>query len=123
MRARRIREDVLRILRFYRFHAHYGRVEADADAREAARELKDLLPTLSGERVAAELLKLLAAPDPVATLELMRADGVLAVVLPQARSLDRLAALVPSNPRPMRCAGWRRSRPGTRQRRRPWPSG
>jgi len=98
--AERIREDVLRLLRFYRFHAHYGRGEADAAARDAARALKHLLPTLSGERVAAEVLKLLDAPDPAATLALMRADGVLAVVLPEARTLDRLAGLVPLEPVP-----------------------
>src|SRR5882672_2726747 len=90
----RIREDVLRLLRFYRFHAHYGRGEAAAAARDACRRLAHLLPGLSGERVAAELLKLLAAPDPSATLEMMAADGLLAVLLPEARRRDRLAGLV-----------------------------
>jgi len=100
----RIREDVLRLLRFYRFHAHYGRVPADPEARAAARALKQLLPNLSSERVAAELLKLLAAPDPLPTLALMQEDGVIAVLLPEARSLDRLAALVPleAAPDPLR---------------------
>lgn len=98
--AQRIREDVLRLLRFYRFHAHYGRAAADAEARAAARTMKDLLPTLSGERVAAELLKLLAAPEPMATLALMREDGVLEIVLPETRALDRLAGLVPLEPKP-----------------------
>jgi poly(A) polymerase len=103
----RIREDVLRLLRFYRFHAHYGRGAADAAARAACRRLAPLLPTLSGERVAAELLKLLAAPDPVPTLAMMVEDGVLAVVLPEARRLDRLAALIPleSAPDPLRRLG------------------
>ncbi|HZT51516.1 MAG TPA: CCA tRNA nucleotidyltransferase, partial [Stellaceae bacterium] len=86
--------------RFYRFHAHYGKGAADAAARAAARDLAPLLPTLSAERVAAELLKLLAAPDPCPTLALMREDGVLAIVLPEARTLDRLAALVPLEPAP-----------------------
>ena len=96
----RIREDVLRLLRFYRFHAHYGRGEADAAARVACRTLAHLLPTLSAERVAAELLKLLAAPDPVPALRLMAEDGVLAEFLPEARRLDRLEALVPLEPAP-----------------------
>src|SRR5713226_4802519 len=52
----RIREDVLRLLRFYRFHAHYGRGEADEAARAACRALAHLLPGLSGDRIAAELL-------------------------------------------------------------------
>jgi poly(A) polymerase len=92
--ATRIREDVLRLLRFYRFHAHYGSGEADAEARAACRALAPLLPNLSGERVAAELLKLLRAADPVPTLRLMSEDGVLAVLLPEATRLDRLAGLI-----------------------------
>jgi len=96
----RIREDVLRLLRFYRFHAHYGRGAADAEARAACRALAPLLPTLSGERVAAELLKLLAAPDPLPTLRMMAEDGVLAVLLPEARRLDRLTALLALEPAP-----------------------
>jgi len=98
--ATRIREDVLRILRFYRFHAHYGRAEADRAARDACMSLAHLLPTLSGERVAAETMKLLAAPDPVPTLSLMIEDGVLASLLPEAASLGRLAALIPLEPEP-----------------------
>jgi poly(A) polymerase len=98
--ATRIREDVLRVLRFYRFHAHYGRGDADDAARAACRALAHLLPTLSGERVAAELLKLLAAPDPLPALRLMQTDGVLIELLPEARRLERLAALVPLEPSP-----------------------
>lgn len=94
----RIREDVLRLLRFYRFFAHYGQEPADAEARAAARALASLLPNLSAERVAAELKKLLAAPDPVPAVTLMREDGVLAVILPEAGALDRLAALVRLEP-------------------------
>ena len=96
----RIREDVLRLLRFYRFSAHYARAPADPEGRAAAHELKDLLPTLSAERVQGEILKLLAAPDPVATLTLMVEDGVLEKILPEARSLALLAALVPLEPAP-----------------------
>jgi poly(A) polymerase len=96
----RIREDVLRLLRFYRFHAHYGTGAADAEARAAARELKPLLPTLSAERVAAELKKLLAASNPMPTLALMDDDGVLGTVLPEARGLGRLAGLVALEPAP-----------------------
>lgn len=96
----RIREDVLRLLRFYRFHAHYGRGAPDAAARAACRALKHLLPMLSGERVAAETLKLLAAPNPLPVLGLMVADDVLAVLLPEAHGLDLLAALLPLEPAP-----------------------
>jgi poly(A) polymerase len=98
--ATRIREDVLRLLRFYRFYAHYGRGEADPAARAACRALAPLLPSLSGERVAAETLKLLAAPDPLPTLAMMAEDGVLAVLLPEAQRRDRLAALIRLEPQP-----------------------
>jgi poly(A) polymerase len=98
--ATRIREDVLRILRFYRFHAHYGMGDADSDARAACRAEAHLLPNLSRERVAAELLKLLAAPDPMLALQLMNDDGVLQTILPEATRRDRLAALIPLEPVP-----------------------
>ncbi len=91
----RIREDVLRILRFYRFGAHYAQGPFDEEGRAATRELKDLLPQLSAERIASELLKLLAAADPAKTLAVMVEDGVLDKILPEARSLGLLAALVP----------------------------
>jgi poly(A) polymerase len=96
----RIREDVLRLLRFYRFYAHYGRREADAKARAACRKLAQLLPTLSVERVATELQKLLAAPDPLPTLHMMQEDGVLREILPEAHGLERLARLTALEKRP-----------------------
>lgn len=89
----RIREDVLRLLRFFRFHAHYGAPPPDADALAACRELADLLPTLSAERVAAETLKLLTAPAPAEVIALMDREGVLPRFLPEARHVGRLAAL------------------------------
>ncbi len=90
----RIREDVLRLLRFFRFYAHYGKPPPDEEALAAARALAPLLPTLSGERIAKEMLKLLAAPGPASVLELMREQAVLIHVLPEAAELERLARLV-----------------------------
>lgn len=80
--ARRIEEDVLRLLRFYRFLAHYGRGEADQAARAACRDNAAMLPRLAGERVRNELLKLLTAPDPAPIVALTIADGVLPQILP-----------------------------------------
>jgi poly(A) polymerase len=96
---RRIQEDVLRLLRFYRFLAHYSRGPADAAARAACRTLAPKLDTLAGERVRTELLKLLGAPDPAPVVALMIEDGVLQEVLPEPTNLARLAALVPLEPR------------------------
>lgn len=82
----RIREDYLRILRFFRFHAWYGDPEQglDAEALAAIAELSAGLETLSRERVGAETKKLLAAPDPGPSVAAMVASGVLARVLPGA---------------------------------------
>jgi poly(A) polymerase len=89
----RIKEDVLRLLRFFRFHAHYGKGEPDPAALAACRKLAQFLPTLSGERVAGELLRLLGAPDPASALDLMQKNGVLKHVLPEAGPIRKLAAL------------------------------
>ena len=96
--AQRIAEDVLRVLRYYRFEARFGRGEGDAAAREACRDAVPLLPTLSAERVAQEVLRLLAVADPVPALRMMREDGVLAAILPEATRLDRLERLIRLEP-------------------------
>lgn len=89
--AQRIREDYLRILRFFRFLAWYGR-DADPDAVAACRDGRDGLDGISRERIGQELRKLLMAPDPVPAVRLMQGTGVLDKVLPQATP-DRLYAL------------------------------
>lgn len=80
----RIREDYLRILRFYRFFAWYGRGRPDAEGVKASARLKDGLDRLSAERVWAELRKLLSAPDPSRALLWMRQAGVLSRILPES---------------------------------------
>ena len=92
--ATRIAEDVLRLLRYYRFEARFGTGGGDTQARAACRAAAHLLPTLSGERVQQELFKLLETPDPLAGLQMMQDDGVLAVAVPEARHLDRLGRLM-----------------------------
>ena len=88
----RIAEDYLRILRFFRFQAWYGRGEPDAEGLAACAALAEGIERLSAERVAKELLKLLAAPDPLPALRAMSACGVLAR-LPLQADVDRLASL------------------------------
>ncbi len=89
----RIREDHLRILRYFRFRARFGDGAADGDAEAAIVALAPTLKGISRERVAMELLAMLALPDPAATFTDMARLGVLAVVLPEA-SIAPLAALV-----------------------------
>ncbi len=90
---KRIREDVLRILRFFRFQAHYGRGDPDSAALSACRKLAPLLPGLSAERVQVEVLKLLAAPDPASGVRLMEKSGVLVALGLPFTQVDRLAAV------------------------------
>ncbi|WP_372885122.1 CCA tRNA nucleotidyltransferase [Shimia sp.] len=82
----RIREDYLRILRFFRFHAWYGdpRAGMDAEALAAIAENLSGLAALSRERVGAETIKLLAAADPAPSVAAMRACGALTALLPGA---------------------------------------
>lgn len=91
----RIREDHLRILRYYRFQARFGST-LDEDGERACAELASTLKGLSRERVGWELQNLLGLPDPVATVRRMHARGVLPVVLPEvdAAGLDVFAKLV-----------------------------
>ena len=89
----RIREDYLRILRLFRFHAWYGKGEMDADALHAAAAQKAGLAQLSGERVQKELLKLLEADDPASVLRTMAASGILGEILPGALDIARLERL------------------------------
>ena len=90
----RIAEDHLRILRFFRFHARFGLGEPDTEALEACTRRANDLMALSRERIADELLKLLALPEPVKTVALMVERGILRPVLPEIVDADRLDALV-----------------------------
>ena len=89
----RVREDYLRILRLFRFHAWYGKGEIDAEALRAASAEKSGLAILSGERIAKEMLRLLEAEDPAAVLRLMAACGILAEMLPGEANIARLDGL------------------------------
>ena len=92
----RIREDHLRILRFFRFFAWYGSGRPDAEGLKACARLKDKINELSAERVWSELIKLLSAPDPSRALLWMRQSGVLTVALPESEKwgIDAVHGLV-----------------------------
>ncbi len=90
----RIREDYLRILRLFRFHAWYGRGELDSEALDASVAEKTGLKKLSGERVQKELLRLLEAKDPLPSLEAMLRTQILAEILPGEIDLPRLRRLL-----------------------------
>jgi poly(A) polymerase len=91
----RIREDYLRVLRFFRFFAWYGDGRPDAEGLKACARLKGGLSQLSAERVWSELKKLLSAPDPSRALLWMRQAGVLTSVLPESEKwgIDSIHAL------------------------------
>jgi tRNA nucleotidyltransferase/poly(A) polymerase len=79
--AKRIEEDYLRILRFFRFHAAYGAGHPDTAGLAACIAARKGLDQLSRERVRMELLKLLVAPHATATLAVMAHAGLLLLVL------------------------------------------
>lgn len=113
--AGRIREDYLRILRFFRFHAWYGNAEAglDPEGLAAAAHLADGLEALSRERVGAEMKKLFAAPNPAPSVAAMAQSGVLARVLPGADAtalpilihFEQASGIVPNPLRRLACLG------------------
>lgn len=118
---KRIAEDHLRILRYFRFHARFGSGEPDPAALEACAARANDLMALSRERIADELLKLLSVHDPSATVTIMLERGILKPVLPEISAervqdlkrliaaeaaagsrpsgLRRLAALLPRDPK------------------------
>jgi poly(A) polymerase len=91
----RIAEDHLRILRFFRFHARFGRGAADPESLAACAARANDLMALSRERIADELLKLLCLPAPAPTIRLMLDNKILAPVLPEIGNdgADRLRRL------------------------------
>lgn len=100
--ARRIEEDYLRLLRFFRFHARYGQGAPDSAALAAIACAVPGLARLSPERVWSEMRRILAAPDPAGAVALMARLGVLAALFPDGASpaaLGRLtAAGAPADP-------------------------
>lgn len=79
--ARRIAEDHLRILRYFRFHASYGNGDFDRQSLAACVAARETLRELSRERVRMELMKLLVAPGAAATATVMSDTGILQLVL------------------------------------------
>lgn len=89
----RIEEDVLRLLRYFRFYGHYGQPPPDVDALAACRALAYRLRELSGERVRGEMFRILSSPNPAGVIVLMRGDRVLENILPEAGDVGRLRIL------------------------------
>ncbi|RUL97412.1 CCA tRNA nucleotidyltransferase [Rhizobium chutanense] len=102
--ARRIAEDHLRILRFFRFFAYYGSGRPDAEGLKACAAARSKLKTLSAERVWSELRKLLGAAEPGRALLWMRQMAVLTEILPESEKwgIDAIPALVATE----KALGW-----------------
>ena len=78
----RIKEDYLRILRFFRFHAQFGKGAPDRLGLAACAKHKASLKKISAERIRREMVKLVVAPRGVPTLKVMAASGVLKIIIP-----------------------------------------
>ncbi len=90
----RITEDYLRILRYFRMFAHFGRDAPDEEALDACVELADNVPNLSGERIRNEALRLLEADRAAIVWRVMTDSGVTAHFLPEATRCDVLERLM-----------------------------
>ena len=90
----RIEEDILRLVRYFRFLAFYGVEPADKITLSVCSEMAPLITNLSVERLWKELSTLLLAPDPTSSLGLMAAHSILPHLLPEAVRIDLLALLV-----------------------------
>lgn len=94
--SQRIAEDHLRILRYFRFLTRFGALPPDAHAYEACIRSANSMMALSRERIADELLKLLALPDPVPVLKLMVEGGIFIPIVPEIsqQGLEHLRQLL-----------------------------
>ena len=92
--GQRIKEDYLRILRFFRFYSIFGKGEIDAKALKACVENKDGIKTLSIERIRDELGKILMTSNAVKTLQIMFDNEILIHFLPDSPNLDKLQFLI-----------------------------
>ena len=92
----RIAEDYLRVLRFFRFFAHYGSGRPDTEGLKASARARTQLKSLSAERVWSEIKKLLSARDPGRALLWMRQSGVLTEILPETEKwgIDAIPGLI-----------------------------
>ncbi|MGQ0456853.1 MAG: CCA tRNA nucleotidyltransferase [Hyphomicrobium sp.] len=91
--AARIREDFLRILRFFRFSAAYAEGELDRDGLSACIALRDGVTRLSGERIGAELIKMLLGRRAGEIASVMRAAGILELTIGCSGHPERLMRL------------------------------
>lgn len=101
---KRIEEDYLRILRFFRFHAYYGQRELDSTGLAWSSLLQDGLKTISAERITSELLKMFQSPNKVRLTEVMRDmhnAGILNTVIPNYHNLTRFYDLQNMEPSPI----------------------
>lgn len=89
--TQRIEEDYLRILRFFRFHARYGRGELDAAGLEAVVASQQGIDRLSRERIGTEMRKLVTAPGALHALLLMDETGILDRILPGGGAVARFS--------------------------------
>lgn len=89
----RVAEDYLRVLRYFRFYAHYAKTEPDPDSFAACRAVATHVENLSGERIWAELSRTLITHNPGSVFQMMEDIGLLRLLFPVGRSVKRLEAL------------------------------
>lgn len=91
--SKRIEEDYLRILRFFRFFAKLAEGDIDKASLKASAQAKEGLKKLSAERIQAEMFKLLICPRAPEALQLMAATDILPIILPQITGTELFAKM------------------------------
>ena len=86
----RIKEDYLRIMRFFRFYSIFGKTPVDKEALQACIKLKDGLRGIAIERVRDELFKLLVTPHVTETMRIIYDNDILGYFMPKSEHLDAL---------------------------------
>ncbi len=94
--SQRIKEDYLRILRFFRFHSIFAKTPADEKALAACVENKAGLKNISLERIRDELFKIILTPNAGKTLKIMSDNDILSSVLPSMKNFEKLDLMMTS---------------------------
>jgi len=89
----RINEDYLRIIRYYRFNGIFSKRFSKNQSREACRKAAPHLVALSKERIRDELFKILLIDNPAKIIQIMKDDGILKIILPEAKNIKQLNTL------------------------------
>ena len=92
--SRRIQEDFLRVLRFFRFYAYFGQEQIDRDGLAACKKFAGELKALSGERIQSELFKIILSTNAFTALSKMSENKIMSKIFPGRLRMSEFSRLV-----------------------------